>query len=48
MEGSFMAKAAKHLARYAAEPSAQLARHIAEHLAFADLARSQLAEGAME
>jgi hypothetical protein len=38
------AKAAKHLARYAAEPSAKLAKHIAEHLAFADLARSQLGE----
>jgi hypothetical protein len=36
------AKAVKHLARYAAEPSPKLARHIAEHLAFADLARSQV------
>jgi hypothetical protein len=34
------AKAAKHLARYAAEPSPKLARHIAEHLALANLAHS--------
>jgi hypothetical protein len=33
-------KVAKHLARYAAEPSPKLAKHIAEHLAFADLAHS--------
>jgi hypothetical protein len=36
------AKVAKHLARYAAEPSPKLAKHIAEHLAFADLAYSQI------
>ena len=42
------AKVAKHLARYAAEPSPKLARHIAEHLAFADLARSQVREEVAE
>jgi hypothetical protein len=34
------AKVVKHLACYAAEPSPKLARHIAEHLALANLAHS--------
>jgi hypothetical protein len=42
------AKVVKHLARYAAEPSLKLARHIAEHMAFADLARSQVREEVAE
>jgi hypothetical protein len=37
------AKVVKHLARYAAEPSPELAKDIAEHMAFADLAHSYLA-----
>jgi hypothetical protein len=45
---SHRAKAVRHLAHYAAAPSRELARHIAEHLALADLARSQLPEGAAE
>jgi hypothetical protein len=40
------AKVVKHLARYAAAPSPQSARHTAEHLAFAGLARGYLEQRA--
>jgi hypothetical protein len=37
------AKVVQHLARYAAQPSPALAKDIAEHMGFADLAHSYMA-----
>ena len=35
-------KVVKHLERYAVSPSPKLARHIAQHMAFAELARTRV------